>query len=137
MDRSRLGDCDQGSEYPFQRKLVRGISGKPLSIYPSSERPVRLLQPMQRYYKEAITWRFLNHQNVLPLLGVPKDNPSLKFAMVSEWMVNGTISEFVKARADVNRFKLVCFLCWFVVLVAQNPAAFLVGRRGQGVDLPA
>jgi hypothetical protein len=30
-----------------------------------------------------------------------------QFAMVSEWMTNGNINEFVKARRDVNRFELV------------------------------
>ena len=29
------------------------------------------------------------------------------FAMVSEWMDNGNINEFVKARRDLNRFNLV------------------------------
>ena len=32
-----------------------------------------------------------------------------QFAMVSEWMVNGNINEFVKANRDVNRFDLVGF----------------------------
>ena len=31
------------------------------------------------------------------------------FAMVSEWMVNGNINEFVKAHRDANRFALVGF----------------------------
>jgi len=30
-----------------------------------------------------------------------------KFAMVSGWMANGNITEFVKAHQDVNRFELV------------------------------
>ena len=30
-----------------------------------------------------------------------------QFAMVSEWMVNGNINEFVKVHRDANRFKLV------------------------------
>ena len=29
------------------------------------------------------------------------------FAMVSEWMVNGSINEFIKANRDANRFTLV------------------------------
>lgn len=32
------------------------------------------------------------------------------FAMVSEWMSNGNIMEFVKARCDMNRFELVSIL---------------------------
>jgi len=30
-----------------------------------------------------------------------------QFAMVSEWMANGNINEFIKARKDANRFELV------------------------------
>ena len=30
--------------------------------------------------------------------------------MVSEWMSNGNIMEFVKARCDMNRFELVSIL---------------------------
>jgi len=30
-----------------------------------------------------------------------------RFVMVSEWMENGSINEFLKARADVDRLKLV------------------------------
>ena len=31
------------------------------------------------------------------------------FAMISEWMVNGNINDFVKACPDVDRFGLVGF----------------------------
>jgi len=30
-----------------------------------------------------------------------------EFVMVSEWMVNGSINEFVKAHGEANRFELV------------------------------
>ena len=32
---------------------------------------------------------------------------SKHFAMVSEWMINGNINEFISANWDVNRFNLV------------------------------
>ena len=32
-----------------------------------------------------------------------------QFVMVSEWMENGNINEFIKAREDVDRFELVRF----------------------------
>ena len=32
-----------------------------------------------------------------------------QFVMVSEWMENGNINEFIKAHDDVNRFELVGF----------------------------
>jgi len=86
---------------------------------------------MQKYYKEAIAWKSLCHPNVLPLLGVPKDRSQFEFAMVSEWMTNGTINEFVRAHRDVNRFKLVCFPCTVLLhsLIAQNYATSVVCRR--------
>ena len=54
-----------------------------------------------------MTWNALNHPNVLPLLGVTMD--SQQFVMVSEWMENGNINEFVKTHADADRFALVRF----------------------------
>jgi len=62
---------------------------------------------VQRFCKEVVTWKSLRHPNVLPLLGVTMDKKV--FAMVSEWMVNGNINEFVKAHWDANRFELVGF----------------------------
>lgn len=32
-----------------------------------------------------------------------------RFAMVSEWMMNGDINQFVMEHQDVNRFELVRF----------------------------
>ena len=60
---------------------------------------------MQRFCKEVVTWKALRHQNVLPLLGVTMS--SSRFTMVSEWMHNGNINEFVKTHRDANRFELV------------------------------
>ena len=52
-------------------------------------------------------WKTLQHPNVLPLVGVTMSNAH--FAMISEWMTNGNIIEFVKANSDANRLKLVGF----------------------------
>jgi len=54
-----------------------------------------------------MTWKTLHHPNVLPLLGVTMTEA--RFVMVSEWMVKGNISEFVKADIKVDRLRLVCF----------------------------
>jgi len=52
-----------------------------------------------------VRWGTLRHPNVLPLLGATIGDSG--FAMVSEWMANGNINEFVKAHRDANRFELV------------------------------
>lgn len=54
-----------------------------------------------------MSWKALQHQNVLPLIGVIMTET--EFAMVSEWMSNGNINQFVKEHRDANRFELVSF----------------------------
>ena len=53
-------------------------------------------------------WKSLQHPNVLPLIGVTMTET--RFAMISDWMVNGNINDFVKTHPDVDRFGLVGFL---------------------------
>ena len=62
--------------------------------------------PVQKFCKEVVTWSCLRHPNVLPLLGVMMSGD--KFVMVSDWMTNGNITEFVKVDATADRLKLVC-----------------------------
>ncbi|KAF9785168.1 kinase-like domain-containing protein, partial [Thelephora terrestris] len=57
------------------------------------------------FCKEVVTWKTLRHPNVLPLIGVAMSKA--QFAMVSEWMSNGNINEFVKANPGENRLKLL------------------------------
>jgi len=50
-------------------------------------------------------WKALRHPNVLPLIGATI--AGTQFAMVSEWMPNGNINEFLKANPDGDRLGLV------------------------------
>ena len=50
-------------------------------------------------------WSALRHPNVLPLLGATM--AGTQFIMVSEWMGNGNINEFVETYPDADRFELV------------------------------
>ena len=50
-------------------------------------------------------WKTLRHPNVLPLLGVMMSEAH--FAMISDWMANGSINDFVKTYPDANRLELV------------------------------
>jgi len=59
----------------------------------------------RRFCKEVVTWKTLRHENVLPLLGVIMSHN--QFAMVSEWMANGSINEFIRVHEDANRFELL------------------------------
>jgi len=65
----------------------------------------KLIVTVQRFCKEAVTWKLLHHPNVLSLLGATMAN--CQFVMVSEWMINGNINEFIEAHQDANRYELV------------------------------
>jgi len=60
---------------------------------------------LKMFCKEVVGWRSLRHPNVLPLLGA--EMTETRFTMVSEWMVNGTITEFVNAHVDADRMELL------------------------------
>ena len=52
-----------------------------------------------------MAWKHLRHPNILPLLGVTFTESH--FAMVSEWMDNGNVNEFIRIDPDANRTALV------------------------------
>lgn len=62
--------------------------------------------PSQIFSREAIFWKWISHQNLVPFLGV---NEILfnRLALISEWMEHGGILQFVKGNPGVNRLKLV------------------------------
>ena len=84
-----------------------------------------------------MSWKALQHPNVLPLLGVMMTET--EFSMVSEWMPNGNINQFVSAHQDANRFGLVRspFELLYFVTVADDCAAPAAERRRKGLDLYA
>ena len=55
--------------------------------------------------KEVVGWKWLQHENILPFVGVTMIPPL--FSIVSERMENGDISNFVKTHRDHNRLRLV------------------------------
>ena len=66
----------------------------------------------QRLFQEIVIWRRLSHPNALPVLGVsPKLFP---LCVVTEWIVNGNIADFISEHPDVNRLRLVRDLCFFL-----------------------
>lgn len=91
---------------------------------------------MQTFYKEFITWKALDHPNLLPLLGVVVED---RFALVSEWMENGNINRFVASHHCANRFELVGPPSELTLSshTADNYVDLTVGRRRKGLGLYA
>ncbi|KAF9257193.1 kinase-like protein [Marasmius fiardii PR-910] len=59
-------------------------------------------------YKEAVLWTQLKHPNVLPFLGVNRDLFSVnQFCMVSPWMVNGSIVQFLEKNPDHDKLIMI------------------------------
>ncbi|QRW07757.1 Tyrosine kinase domain protein [Ceratobasidium sp. AG-Ba] len=59
----------------------------------------------RRVVRESLTWAKLNHSNVLKLYGVGLFDG--KLALVSPWMSNGTLHEYIRQKPDVDRWHLV------------------------------
>jgi len=79
----------------------RQVAVKVMRIYLTSD----LGKCFSEFCREAVAWRHLRHPNVLPLLGV--DLEQHRLAMISEWMDQGNINEFVRSNDGVNRVQLL------------------------------
>ncbi|CAE6454109.1 unnamed protein product [Rhizoctonia solani] len=69
--------------------------------------------------KEIRVWSFLDHENVLPLLGLCVVNNEL--GMVSELMPNGNIQDYIRKNPDANRYQLAIHICAGLVYLHEHP----------------
>jgi len=60
----------------------------------------------EAFCPEAVIWKDLSHENVLPLLGVSDFNCTRPY-MLSEWMENGNLGGYLKSNPNENRLKLL------------------------------
>ena len=58
---------------------------------------------LQSFFREAVVWKRLKHPNVVPFIGVTRD----PLQIVSEWMPNGTLAEYLERNPGANRISLV------------------------------
>lgn len=86
----------QGVENPDRIKRVRGVS----RLRWEGE-----LSLDQRFYSEIVRWKYLSHPNLLPFLGVSET--LFSFSIISPWLPNGNITEYVARCRKTNRARLV------------------------------
>lgn len=53
-------------------------------------------------------WKRITHPNIVPFLGVSQAPAPL--SMVSEWMVNGNVRDYIGKNPYASRLQLVCYL---------------------------
>jgi serine/threonine protein kinase len=68
---------------------------------------------LQAFANEAVIWRSFSHPNVLPFYGVYRWKDRL--SLVSPWMENGNVIEYLKKVPDADRVALVRW-CGFCLL---------------------
>ncbi|KAF8156287.1 kinase-like domain-containing protein [Mycena galopus ATCC 62051] len=57
--------------------------------------------------REALVWKQLDHPNVLPFLGVSVELFAPSFCLVSPWMANGNLIEYLRAHPEFDRFNAI------------------------------
>lgn len=89
---------------------------------------------MQRFCKQVVAWKALRHPNVLSLTGVTMaDN---RFVMVSEWMKNGNIIDFLKDK-DADQLELVCPILHLSSPATDDSVIVAAHRGHEGAGLHA
>ena len=74
---------------------------------------------LQRFYREVVLWGALSHPNILKLVGVQEDIGERQFITVSEWMVHGSIMDYIRNN-HANRLELVRGLAFHVTSPTQT-----------------
>jgi serine/threonine protein kinase len=75
----------------------------------------------QVFLKEAVLWGQLRHPNVLPFYGVYRlDDSHGRICLVSPWMENGTIVEYLRNNPNENRLLLVSSSTWIPSTISDD-----------------
>ncbi|QRV89048.1 Tyrosine kinase catalytic domain protein [Ceratobasidium sp. AG-Ba] len=73
---------------------------------------------LKRVVREIHAWSCLNHPNILELLGLAQFRGQI--AMVSPWMNNGSLLEYINRNPSVDRYTLLLGVSDGVVYLHQN-----------------
>ena len=72
---------------------------------------------MQDFCREVIIWKRLSHPNILPLFGATMDGG--KYRMVSPWVGDKNIVEFLRENLETNPLKLARLVFHFARGIAD------------------
>ncbi|KAJ7785471.1 kinase-like domain-containing protein, partial [Mycena olivaceomarginata] len=60
---------------------------------------------VRTFCREALYWGRLDHPNILPFLGVDDQMFAPSFCLISPWMDNGNVINFLEKNPDFDRLK--------------------------------
>ena len=71
--------------------------------------------------KELQRWVELKHKNVLPLLGYTTDGGLYYLSLITEWMVDGTALQYIKAkRTSGKKVDILRMVSWILIYLINN-----------------
>ena len=91
--------------------------------------PSIIADKTQNFYKEAVTWKYLNHRNILPLLGVTTE----PLQLISNWVSGGNLLGYVQTHPRADRLRLVGGSS---VVIVRRVILLSVMRSCRGPPLP-
>ena len=101
-----------------------------MPIFPRVSSPDQFLQ---MFCKEVIAWKYLDHKNLVPLLGVTFNPPQF----VSVWMPGGDLTAYVTAYPEENRLRLVRLLPTVSGEILTRFASYMTLPRAWITSTPA
>ncbi|PBK62612.1 kinase-like protein, partial [Armillaria solidipes] len=79
------------------------VAVKQARIFASDNNIKKVLRQVRR---EAIIWRQCDHPNVLPFYGIYRDSDPSTYCLVSPFMVNGSLRQYINKTNDPDRHRL-------------------------------
>ena len=83
----------------------------------------------QDFYREALMWRSLQHEFVLPFLGIYEDDLASHFFLVSPYMNNGTLAQWRKTKnpstSEIEDWVRICPSSYFWMLTVERCGRWL------------
>ncbi|KAJ6453973.1 kinase-like domain-containing protein [Mycena sanguinolenta] len=59
----------------------------------------------KKFFKEVLVWRYLEHPNIVPFLGVDSTTfPNLAMAMVTPWMAQGNVISYISRNSPCSPY---------------------------------
>lgn len=68
---------------------------------------------LQSFYKEAVTLRYVKHENIVPFYGVLEPSAKRPVALISQWMPNETLFKYLQKSTNESRLPFVCHSVYF------------------------